>query len=327
MAAVADYIRENDCDSVYCLGELRERRVSAQQGVQFVFGNLARGNNIPVGAPVGGPTDMMGPVASPTGMANVGSYFAFNVLPTIIFFSALSTLLYHTGILPLIVQGMAWVMQKTMRTSGAETLSAANIFLGQTEAPLLVKPFIAGATNSDLIAIMVAGFANIASGVLTAYVGMLHGFFPDSAGHLLAASLISAPASLVVAKLLLPEAGTPETAGVVIITAYALCGFANFSNIALQIGGISGMASTRRHDLSRGSDRVCGNRLVPTAAADTGAAGAGAVCLQLRRAPPPPGNGSGSECGNDVHCDHLQPLYFSSFLGYRTSEAGRARVY
>ncbi len=186
----------------------------AKEGASFVFGNLSLGNNVPVGAPAGPP--LMGPVLSPTGYANVGSYFAFNVLPTIIFFSALSTLLYHLRVLPLVVQGLASGMQKTLRTSGTETLSAtANIFLGQTEAPLLVQPFIAKATRSELMAIMVGGFAIIASGVLAAYVGMLSSFFPDIAGHLLAASLISAPAGLVVAKLILPETELAETAGLV----------------------------------------------------------------------------------------------------------------
>ena len=183
----------------------------ATEGARFVFGNLVY-NNVPVGAPTGSPT--MGPILSPTGYASAGAFFAFNVLPTIIFFSSLAALLYHVGIMQYVVQALAWVMQKSMKTSGAETLSAAaNIFLGQTEAPLLVKPFIAGATNSELMAIMVGGFANIASGVLGAYVFMLKDFIPDVAGHLIAANVISAPASLLVAKLLLPETATPETAG------------------------------------------------------------------------------------------------------------------
>src|SRR3954451_9184399 len=105
-------------------------------------------------------------------------------------------------------------MRKTMKTSGAETLStAANIFVGQTEAPLMVKPFIAAATNSELMAIMVGGFANIASGVLGLYTIWLAPFIPDAAGHLAAACFITAPGSLLVAKLLHPETETPETAG------------------------------------------------------------------------------------------------------------------
>ena len=183
-----------------------------KQGAGFVFGDLAAGNNIPVGLPLGDPT--MGPVLHPTAYAHVGGYFAFYVLPTIVFFCALTTLLYYSGVMQWIIRGFAWVMQRSMGTSGAETLAAAtNIFVGQTEAPLMVKPFLANATNSELMAIMTAGFANIASGVLAAYAAMLGGFFPDAAGHLLAASLLSAPSSLVVAKLLLPETKTPETAG------------------------------------------------------------------------------------------------------------------
>ncbi len=189
----------------------------SQQGGKFVFGNLALGNNIPVGTPLGNP--QMGPILHPTSYANVGGYFAFYVLPTIVFFCALTALFYYSGIMHRIIQGFAWIMQRSMGTSGAETLAATtNIFVGQTEAPLMVKPFLANATNSELMAIMTAGFANIASGVLAAYAAMLSGFFPDAAGHLLAASLLSAPSSLVVAKLIFPETKIPETAGTVKIT-------------------------------------------------------------------------------------------------------------
>ena len=183
----------------------------ASKGGEFLFGNLIH-NNVPVGTPAGDP--LMAPVTTPTAYANVGAFFAFNVLPTIIFFSALSTLMYYLGILQPIVRGLSWVMQRTMGTSGSETLSGvANIFLGQTEAPLFVRPFIAGATKSELMAIMTGGFSNIASGVLAAYVALLAGFEPKIAGHLLSASIISAPAALVVAKLLMPESEVSETAG------------------------------------------------------------------------------------------------------------------
>ncbi len=183
----------------------------SREGAKFLFGNLVD-NNVPVGKPVGSAT--MGPITQPNSYAATGAFFAFNVLPTIIFFSALSTLMYYLGVLQPVVKGLAWVMQRTMGTSGSETLSAtANIFLGQTEAPLFVRPFIAGATQSELMAIMVGGFSNIASGVLAAYVAMLAGFEPQIAGHLLAASIISAPASLAVAKLLLPESQPSETSG------------------------------------------------------------------------------------------------------------------
>ncbi len=141
--------------------------------------------------------------------------FAFNVLPTIVFFSALMTVLYHLGIVQRVVAGLAWLMQRTMKTSGAETLSTAgNIFLGQSEAPLLIRPYLAKMTESELFCVMVGGMSSTAGGVLAAYVGMLKGSFPDIAGHLLAASVLSGPATLVFAKLLIPEREVPETAGV-----------------------------------------------------------------------------------------------------------------
>ena len=147
-------------------------------------------------------------------MARTGAFVAFNVLPTIIFFASVMTVLYHLGVMQKVVGGIAWVMQRTMRTSGAETLSAAgNIFVGQTEAPLLVKPFVDRMTRSELMAVMTGGFATVAGGVMAAYAGMLVGFFPDIAGHLMAASVMSAPAALVVAKLMVPEEEKAETAG------------------------------------------------------------------------------------------------------------------
>lgn len=183
----------------------------SEEGARFLFGDLVK-NNVPVGQPVGDP--LMGPVLEPSAYAHTGAFFAFSVLPTIIFFASLSAVLYYLGIMRWVVEGMARIMQKTMGTSGAETLSsAANIFLGQSEAPLMVRPFIPRLTRSEMNAIMVGGFANIASGVLAAYVGMLKGYVPNIAGHLLAASIISAPCSLVVAKLMLPEDGNPETSG------------------------------------------------------------------------------------------------------------------
>jgi CNT family concentrative nucleoside transporter len=138
-------------------------------------------------------------------------YFAFKVLPTIIFFSSVITVLYHFGILQRIVEAVAWVMMRTMGTSGAETLStAANIFVGQTEAPLLIKPYINAMTLSELHAVMTGGFATIAGSVMAAYIA-----FGAPAEHLIAASVMSAPAALVVAKLLLPETEESATAGTV----------------------------------------------------------------------------------------------------------------
>ena len=142
--------------------------------------------------------------------------FAFVILPTIIFFSALMSLLYYMGVMQFIVKVIAWVMVRTLGTSGAESLSAAgNIFVGQTEAPLLIKPFVNGMTRSELMAVMTGGFATVAGGVLGAYVSFLHDAIPNIAGHLVIASIISAPAALAIAKVMVPETEESETAGVV----------------------------------------------------------------------------------------------------------------
>jgi CNT family concentrative nucleoside transporter len=340
-------------------------------GASFLFGNLYR--STPEIAKSLGPGAMQGYVQvtdSATGkLVELGVIFAIHVLPTIIFFSALMSVLYHLGIMQRIVAGAAWVMQKTMKTSGSETLStAANIFVGQTEAPLMVRPFVSSMTISELMAIMVGGFATVAGGVMAAYVR-----FGIDAGHLLTASVMSAPAALTLAKIAVPETAESQTAGYVklevekdtvnvidaaasgaatglklaanvgamliafialialinyillkvshplvgplpflndlslakifgwvfapmawvmgvpwhdapavgnligtklavneflayiqlgsiqqqisdkayVIAIYALCGFANLSSIAIQIGGIGGMAPERRHDLAR----------------------------------------------------------------------------
>jgi CNT family concentrative nucleoside transporter len=138
-------------------------------------------------------------------------FFAFKVLPTIIFFSSLITILYYLGVLQWVVRIFAQVMVKVMGTSGAESLaSAVNVFVGQTEAPLLIRPYVPLLTQSELMAVMTGGFANIAGGVLAAYVGM-----GVDAGHLIASSVMSAPASLVMAKLMFPETEESVTAGTV----------------------------------------------------------------------------------------------------------------
>ncbi|UKE46564.1 NupC/NupG family nucleoside CNT transporter [Xanthomonas cerealis] len=149
-----------------------------------------------------------------------GFIFAFQVLPTIIFFSALMGVLYHLGVMQAVVRVMAWAITKVMRVSGAETTSVcASVFIGQTEAPLTVRPYIPKMTESELLTMMIGGMAHIAGGVLAAYVGMLGGSDPAQqafyAKHLLAASIMAAPATLVVAKLLIPETGTPLTRGTV----------------------------------------------------------------------------------------------------------------
>jgi CNT family concentrative nucleoside transporter len=185
-----------------------------EQGARFIFGNLAR-TNVPVGTPMGEPVDMA-PLGAPTGWAATGAYFAFGVLPTIIFFSSLTSVLYYLGVLQRVVKGMAWLFQRLLGTSGAETLSATgNIFVGQTEAPLLIKPFVKTMTVSELNTVMVGGFATIAGGVMAAYVGMLSPYFPDIAGHLLTASVMNAPAGLLISKMLVPEVGEPATRGTV----------------------------------------------------------------------------------------------------------------
>ncbi len=145
------------------------------------------------------------------GEAYTDHFFAFKVLPTIIFFSAVMSILYYYGIVQKVVGVFAWVMQRTLGTSGAETLSAAaNVFVGQTEAPLVVKPYISSMTMSELNAVMIGGFATMAGGVLGGLVDM-----GVSARDLLTASVMAAPAALLVAKIMVPETETPETLGTV----------------------------------------------------------------------------------------------------------------
>lgn len=177
------------------------------EGAEFVFGDLAK---------------------SPGSVGSLGMFFAFQVLPTIIFFASLMSILYYLGIMQRVVQGMAWVMAKFMGTSGAESLSCtANIFVGQTEAPLMIKPFIKGMTRSEILTIMIGGMATIAGGVMAAYIQILGQSYSLSQGipldearhlfatHLLGASVMAAPAALVISKILFPETQTPETKGTV----------------------------------------------------------------------------------------------------------------
>ncbi|MFQ6618012.1 MAG: NupC/NupG family nucleoside CNT transporter [Fidelibacterota bacterium] len=329
-------------------------------GASFLFGNIYFGDEgivKEVGASYGR-NGALQVFDSATGeFINIGIIFAFHILPTIIFFASLMSILYHMGVMQRIVQLFAWIMTKFMGVSGAESLSAAsNIFVGQTEAPLVVRPYVSEMTMSELTAIMTGGFATVAGGVLAAYVR-----FGIDAGHLLAASVMSAPAALVMAKIVFPEVEEPKTAGVVkiaiekktvniidaaatgaadglklalnvgamlmaflaiiaminyflglaglslkqifgyifsplaffmgvdfkdlltfgnllgtkislnefvayvnlgevkdtisprtfIIATYALCGFANFGSIGIQLGGIGGIAPERRHDLAK----------------------------------------------------------------------------
>jgi len=199
----------------------------AMSGAQFIFGDLAKSTEF-------------------------GFIFAFQVLPTIIFFASLMAVLYHIGLMQKIVQAMAWVMLKVLRISGSESLSvAANVFVGQTEAPLVVRPYIAKMTDSELFTMMVGGMATIAGAVLAAYIAMLGGadetlrlFY---ARHLLAASVMAAPATIVIAKLLRPETQQSMTRGSVklevektatnVIEA-AANGAADGVKLALNVGGM-----------------------------------------------------------------------------------------
>ena len=179
-------------------------------GASFLFGNLYMGDpDIVQNIGVGGTLQLWDSAAEK--FVNIGIIFAVHILPTIIFFASLMGVMYHLGVMQKIVQGMAWIMAKTMGTSGAESLSAAgNIFVGQTESPLLIRPYVSDMTRSELMAIMVGGFATIAGGVMAAYVR-----FGVDAGHLMAASVMSAPAALVVAKIMYPEIEESKTKGVV----------------------------------------------------------------------------------------------------------------
>ena len=173
-----------------------------QRGVSKLIGFADEGSKM-----IFGPLADTGLLTEKLGPGN-GFIFVITVSATIILVAALSSLLYHYGILQLVVRGTAWVMQRLMRTSGSESLAAAaNIFMGQTEAPLVIKPYLARMTQSEILALMTGGMATIAGGVLAAYVS-----FGISAGHLLTASVMSAPAALLIAKVMLPEAESSETA-------------------------------------------------------------------------------------------------------------------
>ncbi len=175
------------------------------EGAYFIFGNLAYG---------------------PAMDGSLGFFFAFQVLPTIVFFASITTILYHYGVLQAVVKFMAVGMQKLMGTSGAESLSvAANIFVGQTESPLLIKPFIEKMTRSELLTVMSGGMATIAGGIMAAYVQILGDSYAIAnelsievgrqlfAQQLLAASVMAAPAAIVIAKILYPEDDEPVTRG------------------------------------------------------------------------------------------------------------------
>jgi len=170
---------------------------SASAGAKFVFGPLA----IPPGQ------------TSETGEESLGFILAFQAFPTIIFFSALIAILYYFGIMSLVIRGFAYVFTKLMRISGAESLvTASNIFVG-IESTLTVKPYLSRTTGSEICTILTAGMATVASNVLALYVFSLKAVFPTIAGHLVSASLLSAPAALVMSKIIFPEKERPETLG------------------------------------------------------------------------------------------------------------------
>ncbi|MGD1842175.1 MAG: NupC/NupG family nucleoside CNT transporter [Thermonemataceae bacterium] len=198
----------------------------SQAGATFIFGDLAKGESF-------------------------GFIFAFQILPTIIFFSTVSAALYHLGVLQKIVYGIAWVMARTMRLTGPESLSAAgNIFLGQTEAPLLVRPFIKDMTRSELNCLMTGGMATLAGGVLAAYIAFLGESDAEKAQfatYLLSGSVMNAPAAIVMAKMLFPAAENDvretklevnkEALGVNVIDAMSI-GAADGLKLALNVGGM-----------------------------------------------------------------------------------------
>jgi CNT family concentrative nucleoside transporter len=161
-----------------------------------------------LGHAVEGSSMVFGPLGTP---GNPLAVFAFAVLPTIIFISAFFALLYHIGFMQRVIRLVAWVMQRTMGTSGAESTNvAASIFMGQTEAPLTIRPFLAGATRSELMTIMTSGMAHVSGGIMAAYIS-----FGINAQDLLSAVIMTAPGTILVAKMLVPETEVPATAGTV----------------------------------------------------------------------------------------------------------------
>ncbi len=229
----------------------------SQEGARFVFGNL---------------------VDNPS----IGFVFALKVLPTIVFFSAFMSVLYHLRLLQVVVRGIGLAMRNLMRVSGAEAFSAAaNIFVGQTEAPFVIKPFLARMTSSEVFCVMTGGFATVAGGVMAAYIFMFKDhptFGKDIAAHLIAASVMSAPAAIVLSKVMRPETGEPVTRGNVRIemerpsrnvidaavtgardglllaanVAAMLVAFIGLiASIAIQVGGIGAMVPEQRETLAR----------------------------------------------------------------------------
>jgi concentrative nucleoside transporter, CNT family len=173
-------------------------------GTQVLFGQLGLPNSGAFG-------DLLAKVPGHT--ANQGAIFAFQVLPTIIFISAFFAVLYHIGLMQIIIRAMAWVMLKTMRISGAESMNvAASIFMGQTEAPLTIRPFLSRATRSELMTIMTSGMAHVSGGIMAMYIAQ-----GVEARHLLSAVIMTSPGTILMAKMLVPETEVPDTEGKVVI--------------------------------------------------------------------------------------------------------------
>ncbi|MGA8783512.1 MAG: nucleoside transporter C-terminal domain-containing protein [Terracidiphilus sp.] len=189
-------------------------------GTQILFGQLGLPNSGAFGNLLG---------------ANKGAIFAFQVLPTIIFISAFFAVLYHIGLMQIIIRGMAWVMLKTMRISGAESMNvAASIFMGQTEAPLTIRPFLSKATRSELMVIMTSGMAHVSGGIMAMYISQ-----GVEARHLLSAVIMTSPGTILLAKMLVPETEIPATEGRVVIPKYEMHADENFIG-AIARGTIDG---------------------------------------------------------------------------------------
>jgi CNT family concentrative nucleoside transporter len=183
-------------------------RFSFGQQVMSVAGGVV--NNM-LSSTAAGTKVLFGALGTPN--SSLGSIFAFQVLPTIIFISAFFAVLYHIGVMQILIRGMAWIMLKTMRISGAESMNvAASIFMGQTEAPLTIRPFLKGATRSELMTIMTSGMAHVSGGIMAAYIAQ-----GIEARHLLSAVIMTSPGTILMAKMLVPETETPATEGRVVI--------------------------------------------------------------------------------------------------------------
>ena len=183
-------------------GVVQNMLAATTAGTKILFGEL--------GLPNAG---VFGDVLAANGHPNAGSIFAFQVLPTIIFISAFFAVLYHIGVMQIIIRALAWVMLKTMRISGAESMNvAASIFMGQTEAPLTIRPFLSGATRSELMTIMTSGMAHVSGGIMAMYIAQ-----GIEAKHLLSAVIMTSPGTILMAKMLVPETGVPATEGRVVM--------------------------------------------------------------------------------------------------------------